>query len=254
VEDIPELLTFALDRLHNRSQDIYAIRAPARIIQSLGPSLTEAQARDVRARLTEIFPVVDKPIELEALAAVSCSLPTRSPPQEIAPALGAILRAVRANKDENRPPNSAGALDAFACELNEGQRTTAFVAASDRLAVAGDPDDAKTWSETAEALLRPMSGAAYVGGLLNVLKYPSTAGEATRSLLSRLRQRFPDAPLASSGLADAAGWAERRFPGVDIYGPLNARHCRLSRFHNGALLDGSPRASRRLIRSGIGLR
>jgi hypothetical protein len=219
VEEIPELLSFTLDRLHNRSQDIYAIRAPARVIRSLGPSLAEAQVRDVRARLTEIFPVVDNPIELEALAAVSCSLPTRSLPQEVAPAFEAILRAVRANKDVNRPPNSAGALDAIACELNDGQRTTAFAAASDRLAVAGDQDDAKTWSETAEALLRSMSDAAYVGGVLNLLKYPSTAGEATRSILSKLGQRFPDAHLASSGLADTARWAERHFPALDINEP-----------------------------------
>ena len=138
VEENLELLSFTLDRLQNRSRNIYAIRVPARIIRSLGPNLTEAQVREVRARLTEIFPVVNNPIELEALAAVSCSLPTRSLPQEVAPAFEAILRAVRANKDINRPPDSAGALDAIACELNDGQRTMAFIAASDRLAVAGD--------------------------------------------------------------------------------------------------------------------
>jgi hypothetical protein len=63
-------------------------------------------------------------------------------------------------------------------------------------------------------MLLPREPAArYVGGIVEALKYPTTAGPATDALLDALHDRLPDAPGHKAGLAETLAWILSSRPG-----------------------------------------
>ena len=95
--------------------------------------------------------------------------------------------------------------------------------------------DAQVWANIVDRLLHSRPDPEYVANLVDVLKYPTVAGEPTDVLLSGLRKRFADAPpdgaeLSDSiavadappdgaELSDSIAFVKKRFPAVDVRTP-----------------------------------
>jgi hypothetical protein len=96
----------------------------------------------------------------------------------------------------------ARALAALA-ELSPEQAQRVLKIARAKIAKAENQDQAEPLARLIGNLLQLRSPAEHVTGVVEILKYPTTAGRPTEILLDGLRKRFSDAP--SGSLRDTQG-------------------------------------------------
>jgi hypothetical protein len=59
----------------------------------------------------------------------------------------------------------------------------------------------------------------YVAGIVQLLKWPTTAGPATDVLLTALHERMPGAPGKEAGLDATVAWVAATYPDIDLDSP-----------------------------------
>ena len=88
--------------------------------------------------------------------------------------------------------------------------------------------DALTCHDVAEAFARaiavtlpvdPAEPEPYVAAIVELLKWPTTAGPATDALLEVLHERVPGAPGKEAGLDATVAWVAATYPDIDLDSP-----------------------------------
>lgn len=125
------------------------------------------------------------------------------------PLLHTIAKIAASNDIATLLPLMQG-LVALSAELTTAQSEASLALAMTRLANAGVEQEALGWADAIAALARPLPTDAYLATLLEVLKYPTTAGLPTNAILTALRERFADMPGPNSGLQQAVAWLTSR--------------------------------------------
>lgn len=116
--------------------------------------------------------------------------------------------------------NSVAILQGIAPKLTDDQIIPLLEASKARLAYLVDDLGPKEWADTIETLVRRYPDEAYVAALVEILKYPTAAGEPTDLLLTRLRERFPPvAALPDGDLAAVVAWIAATYPKIDLDSP-----------------------------------
>ena len=59
----------------------------------------------------------------------------------------------------------------------------------------------------------------YVAAIVELLKWPTTAGPATDALLEVLHERVPGAPGKEAGLDATVAWVAATYPDIDLDSP-----------------------------------
>jgi hypothetical protein len=75
--------------------------------------------------------------------------------------------------------------------------------------------EAAAWAGAIPALTAGVSNEAFASGVVEVLRYPTAAGEPTDVLLRSLTARFQDVMELKSGkLDDALAWVAKTYPAL----------------------------------------
>lgn len=88
-----------------------------------------------------------------------------------------------------------------------------------RLAWATTPGGARVWAEAIVRLLPRADGTVFVTTLVDALKFPTSAGDATNVLLDGIRSHNDGAPGAAAGLAANLAWIGTTYPAIDLSVP-----------------------------------
>ena len=67
--------------------------------------------------------------------------------------------------------------------------------------------------------LDPAKPESYVAAIVELLKWPTTAGRATDALLEVLHERVPEAPGKEAGLDATVAWVAATYPDIDLDSP-----------------------------------
>jgi len=90
--------------------------------------------------------------------------------------------------------------------LNQEQTRTAIRDARGYLADAGSEQNARLLATAIAALSQSLPDDAFLATIIDTLKFPTTAGSPTATLMDALSKRFPDAPGAKSNLLAVLRW------------------------------------------------
>jgi hypothetical protein len=102
---------------------------------------------------------------------------------------------------------------ALATKMDEAMRPEVLLFAKHQLANSGFLEEAAAWAKAVGALLdNEVDDEAYVKAVIEVLKYPTSAGRPTEVLLDYFHSRFSDAPVPSESPWHAVVWIEQTFP------------------------------------------
>jgi hypothetical protein len=78
---------------------------------------------------------------------------------------------------------------------------------------------AETLAQAIALTLPAESPNSYVSAIVELLKWPTTAGPATDALLEVLHERVPRAPGKESGLDATIAWVAKTYPEIDLDSP-----------------------------------
>jgi hypothetical protein len=147
-------------------------------------------------------------------------------------ALAAVLAAMRRSSANSYAQRDlAQAVEVLAPQLVVEAKADMQHLARSGLWVTGSSVVAIAWARAFEALLSPAPAGDYVGAIIEVLKYPTTAlryqyrrdsepASATEYLLGKIYERFPDTQeLESNNLQDILAWIAKRHPEIDLTSP-----------------------------------
>jgi hypothetical protein len=131
------------------------------------------------------------------------------------PALAAIAQAT----DPGQLRALAQAVQALAGSVPVEMRANAVEDLRTLLATSDMPSAAATLAGAVAALLPMDSPQAYVAAIVELLKWPTTVGEATDALLGALHGRVPGAPGKEAGLDTTVAWVAATYPDIDLDSP-----------------------------------
>ena len=113
----------------------------------------------------------------------------------------------------------AQAVQTLGPKLKAEQSETATKMAWTVLADAHDPRVAGAFARAIAANLPAEPAKPYVTAIVELLKWPTTAGPATEALLEVLHERVPDAPGKEAGLDATVAWVAATYPDIDLDSP-----------------------------------
>jgi hypothetical protein len=87
------------------------------------------------------------------------------------------------------------------------------------LATTDEPPVAEAFAGAISVLLKAEPPRAYVAAVVELLKWPTTAGPATDALLEALHERVPGAPGKEAGLDATVAWVAATYPDIDLDSP-----------------------------------
>jgi hypothetical protein len=155
---------------------------------------------------------------IEPLLTIGVTLTSRLPSDD-APAQGArLLRLVGTLVTSDR---RATEVVPMARQLLERMPPDAVRGALlSALAWARTPEEANMWSRLlVERGLGSQRGETDALAVVELLKFPTTAGAATRTLLDALKARDASAPGASAGLVANLEWVAKKYPQIEVDTP-----------------------------------
>jgi hypothetical protein len=112
-----------------------------------------------------------------------------------------------------------GAVQALAARLQPEQRDAAEREIRSVLAWSTEPETSSAAAEALIALLRNKRPEPAVIGIVEALKYPTAAGDATDLLLAALQQVVAGAPGKNAGLAANLDWVKATYPTIKVDTP-----------------------------------
>ena len=87
------------------------------------------------------------------------------------------------------------------------------------LAGADEPSVAEAFARAIALTLPAELPKPYVAAIVELLKWPTTAGPATDALLEALHERVPGAPGKEAGLEATVAWVAATYPDIDLDSP-----------------------------------
>jgi hypothetical protein len=163
------------------------------------------------------------------------ALPVQLTAKQAQVARGAILDAMRGAANSYDRRRLAEAVQALASRLGSEAKRDMQRLARSGLGVASSGIEAIAWARALEALLPPSPASSYVGAIVEVLKYPTTAlalrelsesasdrkqASATEYLLGKIHERFSDTrELQSDNLQATLAWIAKSYPEIDLTSP-----------------------------------
>ena len=87
------------------------------------------------------------------------------------------------------------------------------------LARVDNPVTAKDLARAIAVTLPAEPPKPYVAAIVELLKWPTTAGPATDALLEVLHERVPGAPGKEAGLDATVAWVAATYPDIDLDSP-----------------------------------
>jgi hypothetical protein len=113
----------------------------------------------------------------------------------------------------------AQAVEVLGPRLEKEEARTAIEVARTVLAETDEPDVATAFSRAIAVTLPADPATPYVATIVELLKWPTTAGPATDALLEVLHDRVPGAPGKEAGLDATVAWVAQTFPDIDLDSP-----------------------------------
>ena len=185
----------------------------------------EQAAAAARDALRPVLRAMRDSSDLGDLAETAAALAGRLPAEQAAAAardaLRPVLEAVRGTTALSARKVLAEAAGALVGRLPaEHAAAAAQILHTARAALgwSASPEEAAAWARVLVSLLALGPEEEQVRGIVEALKYPTTAGPATEVLLDALRDRSR-APGAEAGLEANLRWVSARFPAVDLSSP-----------------------------------
>jgi hypothetical protein len=193
--------------------------------------LPEVQVATAFAEMVNKVTTIDAIDRLYAYAPALQTLAARLSAGQAPEALRRVIAGMRAEGGDQRPTGGsmalilerlgvlAGAVQSLAPKLSDGDREKALD--ETRAALAWAPTTAVSVSAAAAAvsLLPRNQVERSVQTIVELLKYPMAAGDATAVLLDGLKAIAPEAPGNEAGLEANLNWIARTFPGIDLEAP-----------------------------------
>jgi hypothetical protein len=147
-------------------------------------------------------------------------------PEQVTTAVTPLLEALRTTTDSFERARLAEAMAALALRggplereppprLAPEQVLEVLSLAYTSIANMTNVSTAEIWATVIGRLLQVRPEAEHVAGVVEVLKYPTSAGEPSEVLLSSLRERFVS-DIYKGNLQEILAWIRTRFPSVDL--------------------------------------
>jgi hypothetical protein len=193
----------------------------AHAVQALGPSPEQAQAA-LAPVLAAIGQAADGP-DTEYLAEAFGILGRSLNPEAARAALAPILEACRRNTDPDPLLPLARALQVLGSKVTGEDAEHAADVASTMLATSDYPRIAEASARVIAVILPAMPVQPFVASVVELLKWPTTAGPATDALLEVLHERVPGAPGKEAGLDATVAWVAATYPDIDLDSPRPTR-------------------------------
>ena len=111
------------------------------------------------------------------------------------------------------------AVQALAPELDPKHTEAAIEAVRTVLANADMLDVATAFARALALTLPANPTKPYVAVIVDLLKWPTTAGPATDALLEVPHERVPEAPGKEAGLEATVAWVPATYPDIDLDSP-----------------------------------
>ncbi|MGN7752958.1 toll/interleukin-1 receptor domain-containing protein [Sinorhizobium sp. 22678] len=196
-----------------------------------GALTTEQTSKVLNPRLAAITGADNK--QMRVLIEAVGILPTKTTAEQTKVIVDRLLVAIKKIDDFLRKRQAKSdqrfalieVLKVLASRLSDEQLSKVLIFACENLSRTGDDFEevywtlksndefeATHWAEVIDELLHKKSAAQHVTSLIEVLKYPTASGKATKVLLSGLRRRFASAPET---LEEAVDWMGARFPELE---------------------------------------
>jgi hypothetical protein len=87
------------------------------------------------------------------------------------------------------------------------------------LGETAEPKVAWAFARAVAVVLLADRPEVYVAKIVELLKWPTTAGPATDALLEALHERVPSAPGKEAGLDATVAWVAETYPEIDLDSP-----------------------------------
>jgi hypothetical protein len=209
--------------LHQLAQDPYRVETLADGPQWVARAFGLRPGGDERTRL--LRPVLaaiertDDPTALLALAEAVAALAPRLGPGQ---AEAAVARLLAAAERDDRPyalRDLAEAVQALGEKVSTDAKKRTVEILLTPLAVTDESRTAAALAGAITAIQPVESIETYVADIAELLKWPTTTGEATDTLLDSLHQRVPNAPGKDAGLEATVAWIAKMYPNVDLTSP-----------------------------------
>jgi hypothetical protein len=139
--------------------------------------------------------------------------------EQAPPAIMSVLKAIANTTDRAQLMGLSLALEAIATRLTAEQAQTALPLARSALAWSSAAVDATASARAITALAENQADERRILALVEALKYPSAAGEATDVLLDALHAAAPEAPGKEAGLEANLLWIANHYPMIDLDAP-----------------------------------
>ncbi len=193
-----------------------ALQTLAQGLQALPAKLTDAQAQAAIDPILAAIKQTTSPYDLRTLAQGLQALPAKLTDAQAQAAIDPILAAINKATSHDALLPLAQGLQALAAKLTDAQAPSLLLLARRYLASTGYEETAEAWAGAIAALAAHMrDNTAFLGAIVEVLKYPTAVGKPTGTLMAALRQRFPNVPELAGGLDAAVPWFEVRL-GADV--------------------------------------
>jgi len=187
----------------------------AQAAAALAPKLTPEQAQATLGSFLDAITKTTNPPALESPAQAAAE-PALKPEQAQA-ALGPVLEAIAKTTDSDQLQSLAQAAAALAPRLSPEHAQAALGRVGSALGWSVVAGEAQEWVKAFVALLaRVPDPKSSSRAIVDVMKYPITAGEPTDELLLALKQYLPQLPGSDAGLSLNLDWLKRNEPSIDL--------------------------------------
>lgn len=185
-------------------------------LQTLSVKLTTAQAKEVVDPILAAIQRSDVPNSVQQLAQALRSLSTTLPDAQAQATIDPIASAVERTSDPDTRRSLAQALQSLAPKVTDARARQLELFALDHFGQADNDNVVEAWAGAFAAFAaRDRDDMAFLGAIVEALKYPTAAGKPTETLMAALRQRFADIPELKGGLDAAVPWFEKKL-GADV--------------------------------------
>jgi hypothetical protein len=159
------------------------------------------------------------PYQLQALAQAVQTLGAKLPLEQARAAFGPIRDAIGQTTYLDYLLTLADAVETLGPMLHPDVAQVGVEGCEILLARADEPSLAAAFAGAVSVLLPREPRQVYIAAIVELLKWPTTAGPATDALLEVLHERVPGAPGREAGLDATIAWVAETYPDIDLDSP-----------------------------------
>jgi hypothetical protein len=205
-----------LSAIYSSSDDRQGI-ARLRVLEALGSKLTFEQAQ---ALLDPLLTAVIEVKDVDRLALLAQAVHSLGPtPGQVEVVFATITEALNRTSRSRELSALANAAQSLGPPPSAETQKYAADTFKTQLSTADEPGMAVAFAGAVATLLPSEPPEIYVAGIVQLLKWPTTAGPATDVLLTALHERMPGAPGKEAGLDATVAWVAATYPDIDLDSP-----------------------------------